>query len=59
MQETLSEQVLEKMHAPAKPDLPVFEVGQLADADGLIFGIPTRFGIFPAQMKAYVSQKVF
>ncbi|KAI8147424.1 flavoprotein-like protein [Fennellomyces sp. T-0311] len=55
VQETLSEQVLEKMHAPAKPDLPVIEVSQLADADGLIFGIPTRFGIFPAQMKALLD----
>ncbi|KAI9315946.1 flavoprotein-like protein [Dichotomocladium elegans] len=49
--ETLSDQVLEKMHAPAKPDVPVIQVNQLAEPDGLMFGIPTRFGIFPAQMK--------
>ncbi|KAI9492828.1 flavoprotein-like protein [Zychaea mexicana] len=55
VQETLSDQVLEKMHAPAKPDLPNIEASQLAEADGLIFGIPTRFGIFPAQMKALLD----
>ncbi|KAI9262238.1 flavoprotein-like protein [Phascolomyces articulosus] len=55
VQETLSDQVLEKMHAPAKPDLPIIQASQLADADGLIFGIPTRFGIFPAQMKTLLD----
>ncbi|KAL4420916.1 hypothetical protein ABPG77_001257 [Micractinium sp. CCAP 211/92] len=38
--ETLPPEILEKI----KPELPAF--------DGLIFGIPTRFGMMPAQMKA-------
>lgn len=50
--ETLSDEILTKMHAPAKPDLPVISVEQLTEPDGLIFGIPTRFGSCPAQIKA-------
>lgn len=40
------------MHAPPKDaDIPVITASQLAEADGLIFGIPTRFGMVPAQIK--------
>ncbi|OBZ83135.1 putative NAD(P)H dehydrogenase (quinone) FQR1-like 1 [Choanephora cucurbitarum] len=55
VQETLSEEILQKMHAPAKPDLPIITVDQLSEADGLIFGIPTRFGLMPAQLKALLD----
>ncbi|KAG0168822.1 hypothetical protein DFQ28_000370 [Apophysomyces sp. BC1034] len=55
VKETLQDYVLEKMHAPAKPNIPIIEPHQLAEADGIIFGIPTRFGIFPAQMKALLD----
>ncbi|KAG0181342.1 hypothetical protein DFQ28_010794 [Apophysomyces sp. BC1034] len=51
--ETLSDEVLQKMHAPPKPDLPVISVDDLKDADGFLFGIPTRYGTMPAQMKAF------
>jgi len=51
--ETLPKEVLEKMHAPAKPDVPIATPQDLAEADGIIFGIPTRFGMMAAQMKAY------
>jgi len=51
--ETLPKEVLEKMHAPAKPDVPIATPQDLAEADGIIFGIPTRFGMMTAQMKAY------
>ncbi|KAG0167339.1 hypothetical protein DFQ28_006289 [Apophysomyces sp. BC1034] len=53
--ETLSDEILEKMRAPPRPDLPVINVNQLPDADGLIFGIPTRFGSFPAQIKSLLD----
>ncbi|CDS05064.1 Putative NAD(P)H:quinone oxidoreductase, typeIV [Lichtheimia ramosa] len=53
--ETLSDEILTKMHAPAKPDLPVISVEQLTEPDGLIFGIPTRFGSCPAQIKALLD----
>ncbi|KAF7727740.1 hypothetical protein EC973_007199 [Apophysomyces ossiformis] len=55
VRETLEDSVLEKMHTPAKPDIPIIEPAQLAEADGIIFGIPTRFGIFPAQMKTLLD----
>ncbi|CAJ1427354.1 unnamed protein product [Effrenium voratum] len=53
--ELLSEEVLKKMGAPAKPADAVMDhanVGKLADYDGLVFGVPTRFGSAAAQMKA-------
>ncbi|GBG71367.1 hypothetical protein CBR_g8786 [Chara braunii] len=52
--ETLPEDVLQKMHAPPKPaEIPVITPAKLAEADGLLFGFPTRFGMMPAQMKAF------
>ncbi|KAI9311157.1 flavoprotein-like protein [Dichotomocladium elegans] len=53
--ETLSEEVLEKMHAPAKPDIPIITVDKLKEADGFLFGIPTRFGTMPAQVKTFLD----
>ena len=51
--ETLPEEVLGKMHAAAKKaEHPVISGKQLADADGLLFGFPARFGMMAAQMKA-------
>ena len=40
--ETLPEDVLEKLHAPPKPDIPIITVDDLKEADGFLFGIPTR-----------------
>lgn len=55
--ETLPQEVLKMMHAPPKnPDVPVIEVNKLPEADGILFGIPTRFGMVPAQMKAFFDQ---
>lgn len=51
--ETLPEEVLAKMHAPPKPDYPVISPSELPQFDGFILGIPTRFGTFPAQWKAF------
>ncbi|CAO3638282.1 unnamed protein product [Cunninghamella echinulata] len=53
--ETLSEAILEKMHAPPKPEVPIVTLADLEAADGLLFGIPTRFGIMPAQFKAFLD----
>ena len=51
--ETLPAEVLGKMHAPPKDaDVPVIKVEQLAEADGVLFGVPTRFGSMPAQIKS-------
>jgi len=53
--ETLSAEVLGKMHAPPKDS----EIETLTDPkileqyDAFLFGIPTRFGNFPAQWKTF------
>ncbi|EGW34211.1 uncharacterized protein SPAPADRAFT_59643 [Spathaspora passalidarum NRRL Y-27907] len=48
--ETLSDEILGKMHAPPKPkDIPVATLETLEEYDAFIFGIPTRFGTAPAQ----------
>ncbi|KZV65762.1 benzoquinone reductase [Peniophora sp. CONT] len=51
--ETLSEDILKLMHAPAKPAYPVLEPNDLAQFDAFLLGIPTRYGNFPAQFKAF------
>ncbi|KIK42330.1 benzoquinone reductase [Suillus luteus UH-Slu-Lm8-n1] len=51
--ETLPDEVLAKMHAPAKPAYPIITPSELADFDAFIFGVPTRYGNFPAQWKAF------
>ncbi|KAE9381758.1 benzoquinone reductase [Stipitochalara longipes BDJ] len=51
--ETLPQEVLTKMHAPPKPDIPVIDAKTLESYDAFLFGIPTRYGNFPAQWKAF------
>jgi len=51
--ETLPEEILAKMHAPAKSGYPVVEPDGLQEYDAFLFGIPTRYGNFPAQWKAF------
>jgi NAD(P)H dehydrogenase (quinone) len=61
--ETLSQDVLVKMHAPEKDkNVPTITFGEASDntvtledalvnCDGILFGYPTRFGGMPAQVK--------
>lgn len=53
--ETLSPEVLKQMRVPSKEDddVPLVAVEELAEADGLLFGFPTRFGSMAAQMKTF------
>ncbi|KAK1289107.1 hypothetical protein QJS10_CPB18g00010 [Acorus calamus] len=52
--ETLPDGVLEKMKAPSKDeDVPVIRPEQLAEADGFLFGFPSRFGMMGAQFLAF------
>jgi len=55
--ETLSEEILTKMHAPPKDSsIPtITDPSDLLDADAIIFGISTRYGMVPAQMKAFMD----
>ncbi|XP_047318158.1 probable NAD(P)H dehydrogenase (quinone) FQR1-like 1 [Impatiens glandulifera] len=51
--ETLPEEVLGKMGAPTKKDIPIITAADLPAADGYIFGFPTRFGMMAAQFKSF------
>jgi len=53
VQETLSEEILGKMHAPPKSDLPIITPDILAGYDAFLLGIPTRYGNMPGQWKAF------
>eukprot|EP00246_Nothoceros_aenigmaticus_P001890 TRINITY_DN1257_c0_g1_i4.p2 TRINITY_DN1257_c0_g1~~TRINITY_DN1257_c0_g1_i4.p2 ORF type:complete len:205 (-),score=30.54 TRINITY_DN1257_c0_g1_i4:843-1457(-) len=53
--ETLSKEVLAKMDAPEKSLVHLIEPAQLAEADGLVFGFPTRYGMMAAQFKAFLD----
>ncbi|KAJ2584032.1 hypothetical protein GGH95_000650 [Coemansia sp. RSA 1836] len=52
--ETLPTDVLDKMHAaPRDTAVPEITPEILAAADGYLIGFPTRFGVAPAQVKAF------
>ena len=54
--ETLSSEVLTKMHAPSKEgwNIPTLDdPAKLEEYDAFLFGIPTRYGNFPAQWKTF------
>lgn len=52
--ETLPIDVLDQMKAPPK-DVEITEItaAELAEADAILFGFPTRYGCMAAQMKAF------
>ncbi|CDO51594.1 hypothetical protein DV495_003368 [Geotrichum candidum] len=51
--ETLTEEILAKMHAAPKAEDPIANPKTLTEYDAFLFGIPTRYGNFPAQWKAF------
>lgn len=52
--ETLPLEILDQMKAPPKdPGIPEISAAELVEADGILFGFPTRFGSMAAQMKAF------
>ena len=57
--ETLSEEVLEKMGAlemqRSLAHIPICKVEELASADAIIFGTPTRFGNMCGQMRQFLD----
>jgi len=53
--ETLPEEVLGKMGAPPKSNVPELDPKDLPTADGFLFGFPTRFGMMAAQFKAFLD----
>lgn len=58
--ELVPEEILEKSGAKAAraafAHVPVIAPGQLAEADALVFGTPTRFGNMAAQMRSFLDQ---
>jgi NAD(P)H dehydrogenase (quinone) len=42
-----------KMHAPPKSEYPVADATALEKYDAFLFSIPTQYGNFPAQWKAF------
>jgi NAD(P)H dehydrogenase (quinone) len=60
--ETLSREVLEQMGAVEAQkdlaDIPVAEADDLADADGIILGVPTRYGNMCGQMRQFLDGTV-
>ncbi|RYQ85262.1 hypothetical protein Ahy_B10g104767 isoform D [Arachis hypogaea] len=53
--ETLPEEVLRKMGAPPKSDVPIITPNELPEVAGLLLGFPTRFGLMAAQFKAFLD----
>ncbi|OIW10495.1 hypothetical protein TanjilG_00433 [Lupinus angustifolius] len=43
------------MGAPPKSDVPIITPDELPEADGLLFGFPTRFGLMAAPFKAFMD----
>ena len=58
--ELMPDDALEKSGAKAAreafADIPIAEPAQLAEADAIIFGTPTRFGNMTAQMRNFLDQ---
>ncbi len=56
----IPDDVLEKSGAKAAQQafahVPIMTVDQLPEADAIIFGVPTRFGNMPAQMRNFLDQ---
>jgi len=53
IEETLSPDILKHIHAPPRSSYPTFLPNDLVNFDAFLFGIPTRFGNFPAQWKTF------
>lgn len=58
--ELIPDDVLEQSGAKAAQQafahVPIMAVDQLPEADAIIFGVPTRFGNMPAQMRNFLDQ---
>ena len=54
--ELVPEEVRQKSHFVDEPNIPVATPNELADYDAIIFGVPTRYGNMPGQMKNFLDQ---
>jgi len=54
--ELVPESVAKDAHYKLDQDAPIADPLELVDYDGIIFGVPTRFGNMSAQMKNFLDQ---
>ncbi|MBL8649357.1 MAG: NAD(P)H:quinone oxidoreductase [Sphingopyxis sp.] len=54
--ETAPAEVAAAAHFKTDQAAPVCTIDELADYDGIIFGVPTRYGRMPSQMAAFLDQ---
>ncbi len=54
--ELVPEEVAKQSHFKLDQAAPIATPDELADYDAIIFGVPTRFGNMPAQMKNFLDQ---
>jgi NAD(P)H dehydrogenase (quinone) len=54
--ELVPEEVAKQSHFKLDQPAPIATVDELPDYDAIIFGVPTRFGNMPAQMKNFLDQ---
>lgn len=54
--ETVPEDVARGAHFKLDQAAPVATVAELPEYDAIIFGAPTRFGVFASQMRAFLDQ---
>lgn len=54
--ELVPDEVARKSHFKLDQAAPVATIAELADYDAIVFGVPTRFGNMPAQMKNFLDQ---
>lgn len=54
--ELVPEEVAKQSHFKLDQAAPIATVDELPDYDAIIFGVPTRFGNMPAQMKNFLDQ---
>ncbi|WP_116090937.1 NAD(P)H:quinone oxidoreductase [Sphingomonas crusticola] len=54
--ETAPEEVARAAHFKLDQAAPIASVGDLADYDAIILGVPTRFGRLPSQIAAFLDQ---
>ncbi|CCE65675.1 hypothetical protein TPHA_0M01010 [Tetrapisispora phaffii CBS 4417] len=51
--ETLTPEIVKALGGAEKPNYPIASNDTLVEYDAFLFGIPTRFGNFPAQWKSF------
>lgn len=54
--ELVPDEVAKAAHYKLDQEAPIAEPGELADYDGFILGVPTRYGVMASQMKNFWDQ---